>query len=69
MGIQESLAKMLGGANRYKIVYMAVAGKSRCVAESAITSLIIYNLTGRGGGIRTPDPLLPKQIRRFIEAC
>ena len=24
---------------------------------------------GRGGGIRTPDPLLPKQIRPFIELC
>lgn len=24
--------------------------------------------TGRGGGIRTPYPLLPKQVKRFIEA-
>jgi hypothetical protein len=23
---------------------------------------------GRGGGIRTPDPLLPKQVRSIIEA-
>ena len=25
-------------------------------------------LNGRGGGIRTPDPLLPKQVKRLIEA-
>ena len=32
----------------------------------SIKSLIFY---GRGGGIRTPDPLLPKQVKRFIESC
>ncbi len=29
----------------------------------------IYAYDGRGGGIRTPDPLLPKQVKRLIEAC
>jgi hypothetical protein len=36
--------------------------------ETAGSSLNINNLNGRGGGIRTPDPLLPKQVKRSIVA-
>ena len=53
----------LGSDNRYRIVYSTVAVKSRCATKAARTASNINNLHGRGGGIRTPDPLLPKQMR------
>ena len=56
-------SKIVGGNDRYKIDYMTVAVKSRCVPEVVRTTLNIDTLHGRGGGIRTPDPLLPKQMR------
>ncbi len=33
--------------------------------------LLLFSMinAGRGGGIRTPDPLLPKQVRQFMETC
>jgi hypothetical protein len=59
-GLNNSSKKSLEGANRYKIDYSAVAGKSRCVTEAAGTILNINHLDGRGGGIRTPGPSAPK---------
>ena len=47
----------------YKIDHTAVVVKSRCVTEMAYIALIINIYAGRGGGIRTPGPLLPKQMR------
>ncbi len=39
------------------------SGKKQMRAETIRTALDINSLRGRGGGIRTPDPLLPKQMR------
>jgi len=34
-----------------------------------LAGFVVYVEFFCGGGIRTPDPLLPKQILQFIEAC
>ena len=30
---------------------------------------MLQKLNGRGGEIRTPDPLLPKQFQTLVEPC
>jgi hypothetical protein len=39
------------------------------LAQIPFSTLKVIENTGRGGGIRTPDPLLPKQILPFVEPC
>jgi hypothetical protein len=39
-----------------------------CLIDSVRTFKALKR-NGRGGGIRTPGPLLPKQIRSFMETC
>ena len=59
----ELQARNRKGQHRYKIIDTCVAGKSRCWPESDLSFEISMVYDGRGGGIRTPDPLLPKQMR------
>ena len=53
----------LGGSQSYNFDYSAVGTKADAWPESAISLEISIVYAGRGGGIRTPDPLLPKQMR------
>jgi hypothetical protein len=53
-----------GRGDRYKIIDTCVAvKKTDAWPESDISLEISIVYDGRGGGIRTPDPLLPKQMR------
>jgi len=58
---EEFQREMLGSSDGYKIIYTGVARKSRCVGEMGVRLNLSMVYIGRGGGIRTPDPLLPRQ--------
>ncbi len=51
---------LLGGDDRYKIVYIGVAIKSRCVAEIVNIHLYINNLRWSGRRDSNPRPSAPK---------
>jgi hypothetical protein len=55
--------KLQQGLHRHKIDYSRVDEKSRCARRNRRICLILNDCAGRGGQIRTDDPLLPKQMR------
>ena len=45
------------------------AKKADAWREAAVSLEISMVYDGRGGGVRSLSPLLPKQVKRFIKAC
>ena len=54
---------MGGELRQHQVSCWKVLASPRLPEHSAIRESSIDGDAGRGGGIRTPDPLLPKQMR------